>query len=111
MKLVYLPLLCATGLLACGSSTTGDDAGSDGSTGGDATTDATSNDSGGGDAAADAPVDSGSDGSLDGGSTCDPQNDQCGAGLICCAGGAVFPDGGVGHCIVRPDSGKCPPVP
>jgi len=113
MKLSYLALLCATGLLACGNSTSGDDAGGGDAGGNDATTDATSNDGGGGDAATDAGGgDAATDGGLGNGDNCDTQNDQCGAGLICCAGGAIQQDASTaGHCMPRPDSGKCPPIP
>ena len=93
---------------ACGSSTTGDDAG-----GGDATTDASGSDATGADGGTDsAPADSGGgDGGLASGDPCDLQNDQCGPGLKCCGGGAQLGDGGTGHCIPTPDSGKCPLIP
>lgn len=106
MKLTFqLTILLAT-FVGCGGAT-GTDAGADGSS------DATSNDSSTTDASSDSSTsDAAADAKgLGAGDPCDPKNDQCGAGLKCCTGGAVQLDGGVGHCTTPTDAGTCPLVP
>jgi hypothetical protein len=95
-------------LAACGGGSPGDDAG-----GPDASTDATAADAGSSDGSpdADAASDAAQDAGLGAGELCDLNNDQCGPGLKCCAGGAVSLDGGTGHCLAVNDAGKCPPIP
>ncbi len=104
-------MLAVTG---CGGDTSGTDGGgNDGSTNDATVSDAPSNDGTANDAPNDAPVTDGGGGHLDAGDTCTLNNDQCGPGLKCCAGGAVQIDGGgtVGHCTVPTDAGTCPLVP
>jgi hypothetical protein len=116
-KLAWLGLVI---IVACGGTNGGDDGGTDGSNN-DATSndaslyDASTKDSGAGDSSAtdSSTNDAASDGGgLKSGDHCDPQNDLCGAGLKCCAGGAIQLDGGKNYqCATATDAGTCPFLP
>jgi hypothetical protein len=102
-------------LAACGTSTTGDDAGNTPDSGGnDATqsndvtqqqdvalpTDATND-----------AISTG-DGSVGPGQPCDPQNNQCKAGLLCCSEPTHIPDSSTAYFCEPPDQQQqCPKLP
>ena len=99
-------------IVACGSSTTGGDGGmsdagtdavSDASSGSDA-----SSDGGGADVANDTAT-GGDGGNV--GKTCDPNNNQCGPGLLCCSEPTHMVDAMIGYFCEQPLNGKCPMFP
>ncbi len=103
-------------LAACGGSTGGDDAGTtpDGSTSDSSLSDATAQDaSNPSDAAApDASSDasSGGDGGLAVGQACDPNNNQCKSGLLCCSEPNLA-DSSSGYLCEFPVNKACPLLP
>ncbi len=112
MKKLFLTLL----LVACGSSTTtGDDASTDGSQSNDgasdASTDSSTNDAAPNDSST-SDVTSG-DGGLGSGSTCDPNNNLCQKGLLCCSEPTHNFDGGPlsAYFCETPMNGQCPKIP
>ncbi len=92
-------------LSACGSSTSGTDGGNDSSSPQDAATQDGSNPS---DAAPDVAT---NDGGLNVGQTCDPNNNQCKAGLLCCNEPTHFPDASTGYFCEVPINNGCPLLP
>ena len=114
MKRLFL--LCV--LAACGGGSTGDDSGidsggSDTGGGGDTTLPS--------DAAPDVPLPSDAtndaiaqgDGSINPGQPCDPQNNQCKAGLLCCEEPNHLPDASPTSFVCEPpdQQQQCPKLP
>lgn len=109
MKRFFLLLMLA----ACGSTTTtGNDAGNDDSGTNDATqsNDSSSNDSSSSDSST-TDVTSGGDGGLGAGDTCDPQNNQCQQGLLCCSEPIHGGDAMSGFFCEKPVNKSCPLLP
>jgi len=112
MKRIFLLFVLA----ACGGDTSGNDAGTN-DAGNDATqskdsssTDSSSSDSSSTDASND--VTSGGDGGLGVGDTCDPQNNQCEAGLLCCSEPIHGSDAATsGYFCEKPVNKGCPQFP
>jgi len=111
MKRIFL--LCV--LAACGGGSTGDDAGNNPDSGSDATQ---SNDA---NTTPDVPLPSDAtndqiaqgDGSINPGQPCDPQNNQCKAGLLCCEEPNHLPDASPTSFVCEPpdQQQQCPKLP
>jgi hypothetical protein len=81
--------------------------------GNDASNDGASNDSTSNDGSSnDGTSNDGSGGDAGLGAKCDPNENQCMSGLLCCAqGGVLMPDSGVKYSCVIPVGGHCPLTP
>jgi hypothetical protein len=113
MKRIFLLLVVA----ACGGGTTTDtDAGNTGDAGNDVVAkDAAPSDGAPSDAAAtDSSSNDGAttgDGGLGTGDTCDPQNNQCSSGLLCCSEPTHNGDAATGFFCEKPINNGCPLLP
>ena len=109
MKRIFLLFILA----ACGSgTTTGGDAGNDAGSDATQSKDSSSNDSSPSDSSttdAANDVTSGGDGGLGVGDTCDPKNNQCAQGLLCCSEPTV--DTSTGYFCEKPVNKSCPLFP
>jgi len=110
MKRIFLLFVLA----ACGGDTSGTDAGNT-DAGNDATqskdsspTDSSSSDSSTSDASNDGTT---GDGGLGVGDTCDPNNNQCQAGLLCCSEPTHNGDAATGYFCEKPINKGCPALP
>jgi hypothetical protein len=98
-------------IVACGSSTTtGSDGGGDDS-GSDAVSDASSNNDGATDGASDAPTDGAQNDGAQAGMGCDPTNNQCGNGLLCCSEPTHMADAATAYFCEKPVNNGCPLLP
>jgi hypothetical protein len=109
MKRAFLFVMLA----ACGSSTTtGTDAGVDSGSDVVTTPDSSSDASSPNDSSSDVITkndSAGGDGGLGAGEVCDPKNDQCNVGLLCCSEPTI--DGGTGYFCEKPVNKSCPLLP
>ena len=107
-RIVLLFLVVACG----GGTTTGNDAGGDSGQSDGSTSDAASD--GAGDAVADSPANdatSGGDSGLGAGELCDPQNNECQSGLLCCSEPTHLADASTAYFCEKPVNNGCPLFP
>jgi hypothetical protein len=101
---------------ACGTTTGGTDGGpndasqSQDTASNDASSDTSSTDTGSNDAAPN-DAESFGDGSLQAGANCDPNNNQCSAGLLCCSEPTHLPDAAFAYFCEKPVNKGCPMFP
>ena len=98
-------------MAACGGTTNGGDGGPPDAAGDSTTTSDAANGTDASDASNNGDVSTGGDGGLQVGDTCDPNNNQCASGLLCCSEPTHIPDASTAYLCEKPVNGGCPKFP